>query len=71
MAYTLAMNPLRRHRKAKGLTLDDVAPDIGVSPSQLSRIEREGTASLEVAIKLARVTGDPVEAFRKPEAAAA
>lgn len=54
------MTPLRAHRKAKGLTLNDIATVVGVSESQLSRIERDGTDSLGIALKLAEITGaDP------------
>jgi len=62
------MTPLRAFRKKNKLTLGAVAPQIGVSESQLSRIEREGTASLDIALRLAELTAQPIEAFSKAQA---
>lgn len=62
------MPPLRAYRLAQTpkVPLRKIADDIGVSESQLSRIEREGTDSLPIAMKLAEITSLPVEAFAKP-----
>ena len=46
------MTTLRDYRRAKGLTLTDLSVIAGVTESQLSRIERFGKASPEVALKL-------------------
>lgn len=63
-----ADTPLRKYRREHKLTLKDMAPSAGLSDSQLSRIEREGTHSLPTAIKLAALTGLPVQDFAPPEA---
>lgn len=65
------MTPLRAYRKERKLTLGDVAPELGVSDSQLSRIEREGTDSLRLALKLSDMTGAEPGAFSKRAAEAA
>lgn len=59
------MTPLRAFRREKEITLKALAPFIGVSESQLSRIEREGTPLLRIALKLAEITEEPVESFLK------
>lgn len=64
------LTPLRKFRKDQGKTLDDLAPEVGVTAGQLSRIERQGTESLTTALKLSEVTGLPVEAFTRPASAA-
>jgi transcriptional regulator with XRE-family HTH domain len=65
------VTPLRAFRKAQAqkMPLRELALKVGVSESQLSRIEREGTDSLPLAIKLAEITSLPVEAFAKPASA--
>lgn len=65
------LTPLRAFRKAQAekMPLRTLAEKVGVSESQLSRIEREGTDSLPLAIRLAEITRLPVEAFAKPQAA--
>lgn len=57
--------PLRRFRNAQSpkLSLKALADQVGLSESQLSRIEREGTTSLPQAMKLSEITSLPVEAF--------
>lgn len=59
--------PLRRFRKAKALTLEALSAQAGMTPGQLSRIERHGTTSLPTAIKLAELTGLPVQVFAEAE----
>ena len=67
MAYKGCMSALRTRRKELGLTLAQLAAKVGVSEGQLSRIERDGTSSLDRALKVARETGVPVEELiRKP-----
>lgn len=52
------MAKFREARKAVGLTLSDVASAIGMSESQVSRIERgERTAHLDEAIAMAKLYG--------------
>jgi transcriptional regulator with XRE-family HTH domain len=65
------VTPLRAFRKAQAqkMPLRELALKVGVSESQLSRIEREGTDSLPLAIKLAEITSLPVESFVKSQAA--
>lgn len=63
------MTPLRAYRKANGLTLGQVAPKLGVSESQLSRIERVGTPKLKLAMDMAALTEQPIEQFLKADAA--
>ncbi|MCR5875136.1 helix-turn-helix domain-containing protein [Phenylobacterium sp. J426] len=57
--------PLRtfRHAQTPRWSLKDVAEALGLSESQVSRIERDGTTSLPLAMKLAKITGLPVESF--------
>lgn len=57
------LSPLRKYRRATGLTMEALADRVGVSPSQMSRIERKGTHSLPVALKLAGITGLPPQSF--------
>lgn len=59
------MTPLRAYRTREKITLGTVAARIGVSESQLSRIEREGTAKLKIALALADMTKAPVADFLK------
>lgn len=62
-----APTPLRAFRKSRAekMTLRDLAEKVGVTEGQLSRIERDGTESLPMALKLAEITGLPVESFAK------
>ena len=69
MSYSVSMTPLREYRKTHGLTLTELAPRIGVTDGQLSRIEREGTTMLDIALKLSELTKHPPAAFQKREAA--
>lgn len=57
--------PLRSFRRSQTpkMSLKVLATRVGVSESQLSRIERDGTHSLPQAIALAKATGLPVESF--------
>lgn len=64
---TDTVSPLREYRRQRKLTLGDLCKVVGLSDSQLSRIEREGTHSLPTAIQLAEKTGLPVEAFAPVE----
>lgn len=62
------MTPLRAYRKANEKTLGDIAAAVGVTESQMSRIEREGTTVLKVALKLADITGaEPAEFLHERE----
>jgi transcriptional regulator with XRE-family HTH domain len=63
--------PLRafRHSRTPRMPLHELANRVGLSESQMSRVEREGTNSLPLALKLAEVTGLPVETFAAGEAA--
>lgn len=61
--------PLREYRQGRKMTLRELATIVGVSESQLSRIERDGTQSLERAVALATKTGLPVESFLRRAAA--
>lgn len=63
--------PLKAFRKARGLRLKDLGQAIGVTEGQMSRIEREGTVSLPHALKLAEMTGLPIETFAPKQDAAA
>ena len=55
---------LRQYRAENGLTLNDLATRTGIGESHLSRLERRKAGiSLPNAIKLAEVTGLPVDAF--------
>jgi transcriptional regulator with XRE-family HTH domain len=60
-------SPLRAYRKAQKLTLGVLSEPVGVTPGQLSRIERFGTTSLPTALKLAEITGLPVADFAPRE----
>lgn len=62
--------PLQRYRHAQTpkLTLKAISDQVGISESQMSRIERVGTDSLPIALKLAAITGLSVTDFAKPEA---
>jgi transcriptional regulator with XRE-family HTH domain len=55
----------RMRRKQRDMTLADLAKRVGLSTGQVSRIEREGTSSLPVAIKLSEALNLPVESFVK------
>lgn len=61
------VSPLREYRRQHKLTLGAFCKLVDLSDSQLSRIEREGTGSFATALKLAEVTGLPVEAFKPIE----
>lgn len=60
-----ALTPLRRFRMAKSLKLHELSAQLDMTPSQLSRIEREGTTSLPTAMKIAAVTGLPIQDFAR------
>jgi transcriptional regulator with XRE-family HTH domain len=62
------MTPLREYRKAAGVTLADLAPRVGVTEGQLSRIERFGGASLTTAAKIEELTGLSAASFVKAPA---
>ena len=59
--------PFARYRQERGLTLaalrKELRPQVDLSESQLSRIESDGTTSLDTALNLAGATGLPVQAF--------
>lgn len=61
--------PLRTRRKDLGLTLATLAERVGITQGQLSRIEREGRASLATAIKLEAVTGVSAADIAQPSSA--
>lgn len=67
MQSTVEKSALARFREGEGLTLEGLKkrlhPQVTLSQSQLSRIERSGTTSLDTALNLSRATGIPVEAF--------
>jgi transcriptional regulator with XRE-family HTH domain len=63
--------PLRVVRKAKGVNLRTLAKRCKISESQMSRIERDGTDSLKLAVELSKFSGLPVETFMRREDAAA
>lgn len=65
----MATTPLKAHREQAKLTLSAVAKQLGISESQLSRIERQGTDSLDLALRLAKITNTRPEDFRKRAAA--
>lgn len=71
MTSMSAVSPLRAFRQSQQprMPLRTLAERIGVSEGQLSRIERGGTTSLDMALKLASETGLPVEAFTRQSAA--
>lgn len=60
-----APTPLRVFRLAQEprMSLKVLAEKVGVTEGHLSRVEREGTASFALAIKLAEETALPLEAF--------
>jgi transcriptional regulator with XRE-family HTH domain len=62
-------SPLREYRKRASLTLADLAAKVGVTVGQLSRIERNGQASLSTALAIQSETGVPVEDIARGEAA--
>lgn len=62
-------NSLRDIRKARRLTLKQVAEKVGISEGQASRIEREGTGSMVTAMKYAEVLQVPVELLAPVRAA--
>lgn len=47
-------SPLRKARKARGLTLEDVAAKVGTDTGNLSRIERGQQASKDMVDKLVK-----------------
>lgn len=57
--------PLRkfRERQKPRLTLEALAEQVGISLPHLSRVERFGTNSLPLAMRLRELTGLPVETF--------
>lgn len=63
---------IQQIRKARKLKLKDVAASLQISEGQASRIERNGTTSLETALKFAGLLNVPVEMFiRKKDVAKA
>ncbi len=50
-------SPLRQYRTEKGLSLEALAPEFGISKYQLSRIECGYPTSLETALLIERKTG--------------
>ena len=62
-AISIMDSRLRAFRHQRKLTLGVMAKQLGITPGQLSRIEREGTTSFPRAIALADMTGLPVGAF--------
>lgn len=66
------MHELRNWRKAEKITLKVLAGQVGVQASHLSEIERgQNTPSLQLAAKLSRISGVPLEAFVRPDLAEA
>lgn len=63
--------PLTRFRKnaTPRVTLQALADEVGVSVSYLSRVERFGTDSLSLALKLSQATGLAPETFVQRAAA--
>ena len=60
-------HPMRDWRKAKGLTLQDVAVRVQVTPSHLSEIENwNNEPSLELASRLSTETGLALTCFVRP-----
>lgn len=55
----------KERRKAKGLTLADLADAAGRSMGQMSRVEREGTDSISLARALGQKLDLPIDAFAK------
>lgn len=73
-----AVHPLRQWRRREGewcdrdgdaMTLEDLAPVVGVVPSQLSQIERgRRSPSLDLASRLSKLTGIPLDHFVRESA---
>ena len=61
------MDTLRQYREGRGLTLAELASEIGVTESQLSRIERGAGTSLATAVKIEELTGIPAANLAKRE----
>lgn len=56
------MNKLREARKIKGLTLKEVAEDVGISEDLIGKYERgERNLKIETSIKLADYYSVPIE----------
>lgn len=63
-------HPLRRWRKETGKALSSLAEEASITTAHLSQIEhRKGNCSLELALKLADITGLPVKDFHLPKSA--
>ncbi len=60
---------LRQIRKEKGMTVDDVAEQVGVSKSFISKLERNITqASVATLLKVCQVVGiEPAKLFERPK----
>lgn len=71
MGYKIGLmtddTPLRLARKRRGLSLQDMASQLGVSLGQMSRIERYGTTYLPHAVKLGEMLEMHPAAFGKKE----
>lgn len=65
---SVSANPIRQARKERNWTLDDLAARLKISSGQMSRIERNGTTSLEHALTLSEALGLPVQTFRARDA---
>ena len=52
---------LRTMRKSRRMTQAEVGQKMGISQSRVSRIEREGPATLDVAFRFAKACGSTVE----------
>lgn len=64
------LHPLRRWRKANGVTLAALASEVEVTPSHLSEIERgKNGASLSLLKRLAKATHGEVSFDQMAEAA--
>lgn len=55
---------LREYRKRVGATLEDVAAEVGVAPSTLSRIERGAVPKADLALRLLRWADEAGRAAR-------
>ncbi|MGH9090185.1 MAG: helix-turn-helix domain-containing protein [Acidimicrobiales bacterium] len=56
------VQPLRAMLQAAGVTLEDAAPAVGVTPEFLSMVTNgRSRPSLPVAARLARLVGSPIE----------
>lgn len=63
-------HPMRAWRDAHKITLARLAGTVGVTASHLSEIETGKNApSLDLAVRLSRATGVPVDAFLRESAA--